>query len=253
MNRTELTDDQWQTLSRTFRLRPGEQADPRSLPARQWLDEQYCATLLSQLAPVVGAPDAAMTASLLVKRLAFLVTGSVLYAMTVFNQGPRLSLDRTHLEYAHDNGLWTSRLPVDDIQFVACPPRGREAWREEIVGSLFAGFFAPLCRTLSRVSGLPVAILWENIAVRLYSLYEGRMDDLDLQAENRRRSDFTWLTEQASPALFGLENNPLQRFRRPLQKLADGQGFRRTCCFYYKASKPVEYCLNCPLNCVKRR
>ncbi|MFE4127156.1 (2Fe-2S)-binding protein [Kosakonia sp. YIM B13588] len=23
--------------------------------------------------------------------------------------------------------------------------------------------------------------------------------------------------------------------------------FRRTCCFYYKASTPVEYCHNCPL------
>ena len=256
MNRTGLTDTQWQTLSRTFRLRSAAQADPRSLPGRGWLEDKRCAALLGDLAPVIGAPDAAITASLLVKRLAFLATGNVLYAMTVFNQGLRLSLDNTHLEYAHDKGLWTSALPVEAIAFTACPPDGRDAWRAEIVGSLFAGFFAPLCQTLSRVSGLPVAILWENIAVRVYSLYEGRMDDLDPQAENRRRSDFAWLTEQASPALFGLESNPLTRFRRPLKKLPDGQGFRRfrrTCCFYYKASKPVEYCLNCPLNCAKPR
>jgi len=256
MNRTGLTDEQWHTLGRTFRLRSGLQADPRSLLARQWLDEERCATLLRDLAPIIGAPDAAITASLLIKRLAFLTTGNVLYAMTVFNQGLWLRLDNTHLEYAHDSGLWTSALPVDDIQFVGCPPTGREAWRAEIVESLFAGFFAPLCQTLSRVSGLPMAILWENIAVRVYSLYEGRMDGLDARAESRRSRDFAWLTEQASPALFGLDNNPLKRFRRPLKKQADDQGFRRfrrTCCFYYKASTPVEYCLNCPLNCAKPR
>lgn len=256
MSRTGLTDEQWQTLSRTFRLRQGEQADSRNLLARDWLEDKRCATLLGELAPVIGAPDQAITASLLVKRLAFLATGNVLYAMTVFNQGLRLSLDDTRLEYAHDNGLWTSALPVDSMQFVACPPENRDAWREEIVGALFAGFFAPLCRTLSRVSGLPMAVLWENIAVRVYSLYEGRMDGLSPQAESRRRSDFAWLTEQASPTLFGLENNPLKRFRRPPRKRPDGQGFRRfrrTCCFYYKASKPVEYCLNCPLNCTKTR
>lgn len=256
MNRTGLTDDQWQILHRTFRLRTGAQADPRSLPARQWLDETRCRTRLHALAPVIGAPDTAIAASLLIKRLAFLATGNVLYAMTVFNQGLQLSPDATHLEDAHDNGLWTSALPVDNIRFVACPPQGREAWREEIVGALFAGFFAPLCQTFSRVSGLPTAILWENIAVRLYSLYEGRMEDLAPGAEARRRSDFAWLIEQAPPALFGLAENPLARFRRPLKKLPDGQGFRRfrrTCCFYYKASTPVEYCLNCPLNCARPR
>lgn len=254
MNRTGLTDDQWQTLSHSFRLRAGDQRDPRSLPARQWLDEPCCAALLRELAPVIGAPDTAITASLLVKRLAFLATSNVLYAMTVFNQGLHLRVGKTHLEYAHDKGLWTSALPVDDIQFVPCPPEGREAWRMEIVDALFAGFFAPLCRTLSCVSGLPEAILWENIAVRVYSLYEGRMDDLTPEAESRHRDDFAWLSGQASPTLFGLENNPLKRFRRPLRKLPDGAGFRRfrrTCCFYYKASTPVEYCLNCPLNTTK--
>lgn len=256
MNGTGLTDAQWQTLHHTFLLRHGTQADPRSLPARQWLDDGCCAGLLRNLAPIIGAPDMAIAASLLIKRLAFLATGNVLYAMTVFNQGLRLDLDNAHLEYAHDNGLWTSALPVDDIQCVACPPDGRDAWRAKIVESLFSRFFAPLCQTLSRVSGLPVAILWENIAVRVYSLYEGRMDDLDEQAESRRRSDFAWLIGQAPPELFGLENNPLKRFRRPLKMLPDGKSFRRfrrTCCFYYKASTPVEYCLNCPLNCEKPR
>lgn len=256
MSSTGLTDDQWQTLHRTFRLRLASQADPRSLSARQLLDEARCTTLLNRLAPVIGAPDAAITASLLIKRLAFLATGSVLYAMTVFDKGLRLNLDDSAIEYAHDNGLWTSSLPLANIQATDCPVTGRDTWREEIVGALFADFFAPLCQVLSRVSGLPVAILWENIAVRVYSLYEGRMDALDPQAELRRQDDFQWLISQASPALFGLETNPLKRFRRPAKALPNGGGyrrFRRTCCFYYKASTPVEYCQNCPLNCAKSR
>jgi ferric iron reductase protein FhuF len=143
--------------------------------------------------PLIGAPDLAIAASLFAKRVAFLASGSVLYAMSVFDKGLPLSLTACRLEYAHDNGLWTSSLPAD-ITATGYAPGARDAWRETIVSTLFRTFFAPLWQSLSQVSGLPEHILWENTAVRVYSLYQGRMEGLTpiRRSANRRILPGCW-------------------------------------------------------------
>jgi len=243
-----LTSEEHTYLQTVFRLRALFEADARSVPGETMLDAQTCHNILHRIMPLIGAPDLPIAASLLAKRIAFLATGNVLYALSVFDKGLSLSLSTARLEYAHDNGLWTSSLPVD-ITTTGYLPGKRDAWREAIVGALFKEFLAPLWQSMAKISGLPAQILWENTAVRVYSLYQGRMESLDIHQDHRQQEDFRWLLEQADPALFGLPWNPLKRFYRPLQMNAAGKKvrFRRTCCFYYKASKPIEYCQNCPL------
>lgn len=243
-----LTDEERAYLHTAFRLRSLAQADARSVRGEMMRDEQVCRDVLERVMPLTGAPDLAIAASLLSKRIAFLASGSVLYAMSVFDKGLLISLSRSRLEYAHDQGLWTSSLPVEVVA-TDYAAGARDAWREAVTGALFREFFSPLWQSLSQVSGVPEHILWENTAVRIYSLYQGRMEGLDEEQEKRQQADFAWLLEDAAPALFGLPWNPLKRFRRPLQKSATGKmvRFRRTCCFYYKAVQPVEYCHNCPL------
>ena len=246
-----FTPDEWQLLSNELRLREAAQRDEsRSLPAARLLDHATCRTLLDELTPVIGSPDRAITASLFAKRLAFLTTGACLYAMSVYNKALRLSVDNTLIEYGHDNGVWTSCLPLRDIRPVSATEERREFWRQEVAASLFAGLLAPLWQTFSQVSGISSLILWENTAVRVYSLYERRMAKVTAPALSARiAQDFDWLLNEAEGAVFGLQENPLRRFRRPLSVLAEGKKvrFRRTCCFYYKASAPVEYCSTCPL------
>lgn len=243
-----LTVEERSYLQHTFRLRSRSQADARSVPAQALLDAQSCRALLARVMPLIGAPDLAIAASLLAKRLAFLATGNVLYAMSVFDKGLPLSLYASRVEYAHDNGLWSSSLPVD-VDVTHYLSGQRDAWRETVVGALFRDYLSPLWQSLARVSGLPEAILWENTAVRVYSLYQGRMEGLNAQQTQRQQADFAWLLDAATPDLFAAPWNPLRRFRRPAQKSAAGKmvRFRRTCCFYYKASTPVAYCHNCPL------
>lgn len=243
-----LTPAERAYLQAHFRLRTRDEADPRNRLAHSLLDADICRQMLKTMMPLTGAPDLAITASLYVKRLAFLTTGNVLYAMSVFDKGLILSLTECQLEYAHDNGLWTSSLPANLVESTA-PADGREQWREMIVGALFKDFLSPLLNVLSEVSGIPIQILWENVAVRVYSLYQGRMDDLDPQQEQRRQADYDWLLNKADPAVFGLPWDPLKRFNRPLKQTLTGEKvrFRRTCCFYYKATCPVDYCHNCPL------
>lgn len=243
-----LTSEEYAYLQNVFRLRTLAQTDRRSVPGETIGDVQTCRALLERVMPLIGAPDLAIAASLFAKRVAFLASGNVLYAMSVFDKGLPLSLNTCRLEYAHDGGLWTSSLPMA-VTATGYAPGAREAWREAIVGALFRTFFAPLWQSLSQVSGLPQSILWENTAVRVYSLYQGRMEGLTVEQEERQQADFAWLLEGAEPSLFGLPWNPLKRFRRPLQQSAAGTRvrFRRTCCFYYKTVQPVAYCHNCPL------
>jgi ferric iron reductase protein FhuF len=251
-----FTQTQWAMLSGALRLKSATQRDARSLTARALLDEEVCARMLHALGPVISSPTLAITASLLAKRFAFLSTGACLYAMSVYDKGLLLSLDNSVVEFGHDDGLWTSSMPLHDASPVIYTPGARDAWRESIVSALFADLLKPLWQTFNRVSGISRRILWENTAVRVYSLYEKRMAKVDDPLIRRRHeADFNWLLNHAEPALFGLDYNPLAHFRRPatlLESAGKSIRFRRTCCFYYAASHPVEYCTACPLLRPKR-
>ncbi|VVO17531.1 IucA/IucC family C-terminal-domain containing protein [Pseudomonas fluorescens] len=247
-----FTAQEWAVLSAGLRLKESAERDPlRSLTARDLLQEEVCERLLDELTPVIGSPSRKVTASLLGKRLSFLATGACLYAMSVYDKGLLLSLDNTVIEYGHDEGLWTSSMPLHQALPFAYATGERDAWREAIVHSLFAGLLQPLWQTFYSVSGISRRILWDNTAARVYSLYEKRMAKIeDPRIRERHEADFSWLLTQATPALFGLDYNPLNHFRRPPTLVDDGQRsirFRRTCCFYYLASDPVEYCSTCPL------
>ncbi|WP_024678481.1 IucA/IucC family C-terminal-domain containing protein [Pseudomonas syringae] len=246
-----FSEREWALLSGVLQLRRSDARDPRSLLARALLDDQVCEQLLATLGPIIGSPTLAITASLLAKRFSFLSTGACLYAMSVYDKGLILSLDNSVIEYAHDDGLWTSSMPLVDVTPVGYEPGAREAWRDMIVATLFRDMLQPLWETFNRVTGISRRILWENTAVRVYSLYDKRMEKVeDPLIRQRYQADFDWLLNQADPAMFGLSYNPLKHFRRP-QTVLETEGksvrFRRTCCFYYDASNPVEYCSNCPL------
>ena len=246
-----FSPEAWAVLSGPLRLTSMDLRDTqRSVRARALLDGQVCAQVLEQLGPVIGSPTRVITASLLAKRFSFLATGACLYAMSACDKGLLLSMDNVVVEYAHDDGLWTSSMPLADDNLYGYRAAEREAWREAIVRSLFAGLLAPLWEVFHQVSGVSRRILWDNTAVRVYSLYEKRMAKLeDPQVRQRAEADFHWLMHEADPALFGLSYNPLAHFRRDPTLLPDGKSirFRRTCCFYYQASNPVEYCAACPL------
>lgn len=249
--RAAFSEEEWTVLSTQLRLKPQTINDQQPyFSARTLLNDEVCAHMLDQLGPVIGSPTRAITASLLGKRLSFLATGACLYAMSVCEQGLLLNLDDCRVETGHDGRMWTSAMPLPDQAPLVYAPGERDAWRESLVSALFADVLAPLWETFNRVSGISRRILWENTAVRVYSLYERRMAKIDdAVIRQRYMADFDWLLNKAEPEMFGLKYNPLSHFRRPPTVLAEGKSirFRRTCCFYYEASNPVEYCSTCPL------
>lgn len=220
-------------------------------PTRALLAAESCRQRLTQLSPLLRSPSLAITASLLSKRLAFLTTAAACYPMSIFDGGLDLSLDNCLLDTRHDGHLWQSHLPLCDLS-LSSPQAfaSRDAWRDTVIAGLFARHLTPLWQQLAAVSGISTRILWENTAVRLFSLYEHRMEAASASVQQRAQRDFRYLVHDAPGALFGLADNPLTPFYRPLTRVpasGDWVRFRRTCCFYYKASHPVEYCQACPL------
>ncbi|WP_323638904.1 IucA/IucC family C-terminal-domain containing protein [Pectobacterium polonicum] len=262
MSANRLTAPQWAMLSGTLQLTDASlRVGSDSCPSRKMLEPDYCHWLLNTLTPPLLSPSIKITASLLAKRIGFLTTAASLYAMSVYNKGLNMTLDNSVLEFGHSR-LWTSTMPLYDLT-VSQPEAGRrEAWRDSLFDTLFAQHLSPILHTLSAVSGAPLRILWENVAVRVFSLYEQRIEWDDPAAECSLGMTLAQQVQQDFDALlaapgerFGCDDNPLRLFFRAKTRVpAVGSSvnfrsvrFRRTCCFYYKASQPQEYCNNCPL------
>ncbi|QSD34261.1 (2Fe-2S)-binding protein [Pectobacterium brasiliense] len=262
MSANRLTAPQWAMLSGTLQLTDAAQRTGQdSCPSRRVLDPDYCRWLLETLTPPLLSPSIKITASLLAKRIGFLTTAASLYAMSVYNKGLNMTLDNSVLEFGHAR-LWTSTMPLYDLT-VSQPELGqRDAWRDSLFDTLFAQHLSPILHTLSTVSGAPLRILWENVAVRVFSLYEQRIEWDDPAAECSPGMTLAQQVQQDFDALlaapgerFGCDDNPLKPFFRAKTRVpVAGRSvsfrdvrFRRTCCFYYKASQPQEYCQNCPL------
>jgi len=220
-----------------------------ALPATELLAPDVCKQLLNRLTPVIGSPNEYVTASLLAKRIAFLTTGSALYAMSVMDRGLNLTIDNSFVEYRHQNGLWQSRMPLDSLNVSIPELNQRAAWRDQLVHNLFAGHLAPLWRSFRAVARVPLPVLWENTAVRVYALYERRLAEQTCPDLRKRiAEDFHYLVHQAPAKLFGADHNPLQRYFPPHPRVPDADvRIRKTCCYYYRATQRVKYCSTCPL------
>ncbi|MEH2920282.1 IucA/IucC family C-terminal-domain containing protein [Samsonia erythrinae] len=262
MSANRLTAPQWAMLSGTLQLTDASQCKGQtSCPSRRILDPDDCRRLLEALTPPLLSPSLKITASLLAKRIGFLTTTASLYAMSVYNKRLNMTLDNCVLEFGHDR-QWTSTMPLYDLT-VSQPEWGmRDAWRDSLFDMLFAQHLSPVLHSLSAVSGAPLRMLWENVAVRVFSLYERRIEWDDpaavcapgMMLAQQVQQDFDALL--AAPGeRFGCEDNPLKPFFRTKTSVPVAGcsltfrevRFRRTCCFYYKTSQPQEYCQNCPL------
>lgn len=244
--------EEWACLNARFNLiAAADYPFSSAVPVPTLLETASCQCMLQQLAPRLGAPSLGITASLLSKRVAFLTTAAAFYPLSVYNKGLNMALTNCLLDTRHDGALWQSHMVMYDLSLSTPPSDGERAvWRDALLRSVFAQHLTPLWHVLSAASGISSRILWENTAVRLFSLFEHRMQAPDAVAEARVKQDFHYVVHEAPGALFGLDANPLTGYFRPLTWVpVNGEWirFRRTCCFYYKASQPQEFCQACPL------
>lgn len=252
-NKHALLSAEWQVLA-GFGLKAYQQDEPLAIDSSKLLDDDLCLETLRNIMPELGAPNLKITASLVIKRVAFLTLAPVLYAMSEFDKGLDGSIENSVFEYPLDNRIWQSKMPLKNTSvsvWKRSDKESREAWRNEILGKVFARHLTLLVEQFYRLTKVSRRVLWENVAVRVFSIYEQRI--LTNIAEEKRaiaEADYAYLLDKTTTQLFGLVENPLTVFYRDKQLTVLSENpvrVRRTCCFYYQATEPPVYCGSCPL------
>jgi ferric iron reductase protein FhuF len=247
---SRIKQEEWDYLNSQFGLSEYGSARPDyTIRASDLLDAEVCSAYLERLTVLLQSPSSMTAASQFFKRYAFVTTVPLLYAMSVYNQGLDLSAENCYLE-SSPNQSWLEHVSLSDIGTAMPETIDRQVWRDQVLLALFAGNIGKLIAVMSRVANVPKSILWENVAVRVFSLYEKRIGVGDDQQEQScGHTDFQYLVHKAPGVLFGEKQNPLSRFYGKRTCSSDSNPpirIRKTCCFYYEVSSIEEYCSNCP-------
>ena len=221
-----------------------EQERPTEIEIIDLLNEEKCLSFLQKQMIEMRAPSLSVTASMLSKRYAYLVVSSTLYSMVEFNCALHLPVKACALSKER-----TLCIQAGMCKWQEAKSMEREQWRENVLRTLFTSHITPVLTILNKTSRIPSSILWENVAIRINSIYRKTLaKETDLVKIERLNSDFHFL-KNASGDLFHLKANPIKPYLKIGEELIINP-CRKTCCLYYKLEKNVEgvgYCSNCPI------
>ncbi|MGV2939947.1 IucA/IucC family C-terminal-domain containing protein [Mesobacillus sp. LC4] len=220
---------------------------------RPFTDESAMGAYLEKFNEGLKAPDAKTAASVFMKRHAFLAV-LYLYSMTAFNKKLDVSPENIILADAIKDGLWLPGFYLKNKSTELCPSGQREEWRKEAIGHLFLDNLSPVMDAISKSAKISKMILWENVSVYIFWLYEKILSQVDdHEVKERAQKDFSFLIETAPGKLFGrYHSNPIARYHtEPVyQEEADTYiRIRKTCCFSYMLKDKGSYCKTCPRTC----
>jgi ferric iron reductase protein FhuF len=219
-----------------YRLRP---ETGKSFNVANLLDKAYVTDFMKNLADSIGAPSERAAASIFIKRYAFIAVIS-LFAMTAGNKRMNLSLDNIEMEEAERGKDWLPTISLRDPSIEEWDGENRNEWRKRVYIDLFANNIYPIIEHFEKTFKVSKLILWENIAVYLFWLYESELKESD---NPNVLSDFRFLINEAEGYLFGRYNlNPIQKYYS--EKNQDEVRIRKTCCFTYQLGS--KRCKTCP-------
>ncbi|WP_068496079.1 IucA/IucC family C-terminal-domain containing protein [Paenibacillus kribbensis] len=274
---------EWSYLTEKLRISSDVQAPigRYDLPAGDLLDASSCTMYLDRLSELHDFSSRKVTASALAKRYGFLIVSPALYAMSVYNKTlgvgiadctirsdfvkdtwlPRLHLNRLRVSEYNKETEYGNEMEHGDRDNGDADQRQRYAWRDYVIGQVFAEHLAPIWRSVSAVASIPRTVLWENTAIYVYALYENRIRQ-ELNGGDRLRieEDFEYLICEAPAHLFGERHNPLARYagaartqRPPMSSVSTvsigtvkAVRVRKTCCYFYQMKDKGGYCPTCP-------
>lgn len=241
---------QWETLE-GFGLKPFCHDQDKAIASISLLDDDQCRAVLERIMPELGAVNLKITASLVIKRIAFLTLAPALFAMSRYDVGLNMSIENCIFEYSLKNRLWQSKMPLKTFELnMYQREEDRNAWREEILKNVFAHHLSLLVEQFYRITRVSKRILWENVAIRVFSIYERRvLSDIPEGVRTQAQQDFSWLIDKDTHSIFATERNPIAEFytaKIPSPTATENIRVRRTCCFYFKATEPSEHCSICP-------
>lgn len=243
---------------REFRYTDKKFESDLSIPVSNLLDEETIKHYVTDIQKKIAAPDKRVAASMFMKRYGFFAVLN-LYAMTILNKRLDTSLANVSLE-TNDNEqeiwYWNPKFYINSLLTIPAPQTSREKWREDTIRAIFHDHIHEVLIKLAEHTKLSKKVLWENIAIYIFWLYESLQSNPKFEdIKARIQDDYEYIVSKAEGELFGpLNFNPITRFHG--QKLYRAEfdqeiRMRKTCCLYYKTSSSGDRCKTCPLSCVK--
>lgn len=204
------------------------------------MEKSFAIDFMKNLAHIIDAPSERTAASIFIKRYAFVAVIS-LFAMTSANKKMNLSLENIEMEDAERGKDWLPKISLKDTSIEAWNGEDRDEWRKNVYRDLFANNIFPLIEHFEKTFKVSKLILWENIAVYLFWLYETELNDHESPDV---LNDFHFLIKEAEGNLFGKYNlNPIQKYYSKKDS-EDEVRIRKTCCLTYQLGS--KRCKTCP-------
>lgn len=207
------------------------------------LNEETCKMFLEKLMKEIKAPNPQVAASMLSKRYAYLTVASTLYSMVIFNGA--LSMPVKACSIGEDRKLY---IQEGLSEWLDAEGKKRSDWCEMVLSDLFINHITPLVNSLNKTSRVSSSILWENIAIRINSIYRKTLAiKLDSNKVYRLKSDYNFL-KNASGDVFNLKENPIKSYLK-IEESLKLNPYRKTCCMYYKLGENDKgnFCNICPV------
>ncbi|PLT33964.1 IucA/IucC family C-terminal-domain containing protein [Bacillus sp. V5-8f] len=249
---SKLTEQEIAILA-DYRFVYNAESSSFSFRAADLLSKDQLNRILPAIQERLNAPDLKVTVSILTKRYGFYAVIN-LFAMSVFNKRINGTIENVSL---HDNGIpgFTPDIVYRDISADSLGTE-RSKGRQEVCQQTFAEHIYPIIVMLSKETALPELILWENVAIYIFWLYETLLEKaMDQEVTARLESDFFYLVHDAPGSIFGnLHENPLKRYYTEKVLLPEREKMiriRQTCCFSYKAGTK-KMCGGCPRSSLKK-
>lgn len=241
---------------RQFRLTTERKISGLSIPLNEIIDDHALLQYLEKVGAHIGSPDLKVTASIFVKRYAFLAV-IYLYGMTAWNKKLNISLNNISIQTEEAEDLWLPKFYFHNIKIEVAKEK-RYEWREKALKDFFSGNVNILIDQLSKVTKQSKLVLWENISIYVFWLYESVLQKLDdEELRNRAKEDFHYLVNETPGSLFGnYHANPLKRYyhnKGYKEHLQEEVRVRTTCCFSYLLEGSTNCCKTCPQTCNVKR
>lgn len=247
----QLTARERKELAR-FRFADEDQGPGCSVKVADLLEPILFQEYFQLIAENTGASSPRSAGSIFMKRYAFLAV-IYLYAMTAWSKQLNVSPGNLFLRAKEKNNLWMLDIYFENKETNPVLS-DRAEWRKTALKHLFADNIFRVMEMAGRACKISKLILWENIAIYIFWLYETVFPEImDMEIQERAAADFDYIVNHAPGSCFGnYHQNPIKKYSVPLEYQPEtGQEIRarKTCCFSYEAESIGDYCKTCPHIC----
>lgn len=245
-----LMDNKEKYLFENFRLT--DQLPKDGITLGKLLNERTLMHYLNEISDDLGTDSVFVAASQFMKRMGYILTVPFLYSLTILDKKLTDHLSDSLIVSKVENQKWMPNLYISEDSRLGTSIVSLNT-RKEVINELFEQITL-LIDKVAKVSLVPKSILWENVAIYVYWLYETKLKEAEfLIYQHQIEQDFSYILHEMSAEIFQQHHNPIEYFHSQRQQNDEESSqprMRKTCCFYYKTSQSNgKFCGGCPKKC----